>query len=403
MRKEFLGFPRAAKLYLASQFLISGYYTWPFWYGYANERISASQFGIYLAVVYIIGLLSEVPTGAFADRYGRKLSATLGAVLSAVIPMIVFVGGNFTAYIFAAVISGIGSAFISGSLESLVHDLPEMNKEVFRKIMVQDTFFYQGGLIISSLLGGLMYSISHVLPFVAQFASFLLAALVIKQLPSNDGIEKSGVDVDGSTKRDRLKEYLSDTKEGFLHLFRVKLLRPLIIFGCTISVLMWMCIEYVNEAAMIDYGLQPNLRGLFIGGSKLVALLFLNIIVVRKIKTDEQKLLYLLFMTSGVFMLYSIGAKSIFLVAFIGFNLVSSTNANYIRPMLHDHIENKWRATAISAYSFVSNLVNAATSIAIGYLLQKQGVIFVQRSLLVLFVMVGIPALLNYRSRLTSR
>ncbi len=400
MKQEFLAFPRSARLYLVSQFLLSGYYTWPFWYGFASERITASQFGIYLAIVYIVGLISEVPTGAFADRYGRKLSATLGAILSAAIPIVVFIGGNFTAYVIAAIVSGIGSAFVSGSLESLVHDLPSMTKELYRRIMVQDTFFYQGGLIVSSVLGGFMYSLNHALPFVAQLASFLLAAFVIMQISSEgEVITPREVYMDAS-RRTRLKDYLHAAKVGFLHLFRVQTIRPLIVFGCTISILMWMCIEYINEAAMIHYDIQPDIRGLLIAGMKLLALVILNTIVLKRVKTDEQKLLYLLFVMMTVFALYSIGIKSIFLIAFLGFNLVSSTNANFIRPMLHDHIESEWRATAISAYSFISNLVQAIASIGVGYMLQKQGVVFVQRSLLALLLLVGIPSLLTYLPRI---
>lgn len=399
MKKEFLTFPRSAKLYLVSQFLLSGYYTWPFWYGFASGRITASQFGIYLAIVYIVGLISEVPTGAFADRYGRKLSAVIGAIGGALIPLIVFVGGNFTAYIIAGVISGISSAFVSGSLESLIRDLPNMSKELYRKIMVQDTFFYQSGLIVSSAVGGFMYSLSHPLPFVAQAASFILAAIVIAQISSEGeviAVRESSAD---TTRRTRLKEYIGSTKEGFLHLFKAKIIRPLIVFGCTLSILMWLCIEYINEAAMIHYDIQPELRGLLIAGTKVIALLILNTIVIKRVKTDEQKLLYLLFMTLGVFSLYSLGVKSIFLLAFLGFNLISSINSNFIKPILHDHIESKWRATSISAYSFVSNLVQAIASVGVGFMLQKQGVIFVQRAFLALFVLVALPALLIYLPR----
>ena len=400
MKKEFLAFPRSAKLYLISEFLISGYYTWSFWYGFASERITAAQFGIYLAIVYIVGLVSEVPTGAFADKYGRKLSAVIGAVLSAAIPVVVFVGGNFAAYVIAAIVSGIGGAFVSGSLESLVHDLRGMTKEMYRRIMVQEAFFYQVGLIISAALGGFMYSLNHVLPFAAQLVSFLLAAVVIAQISSDGEVAVPQEAATHGGRRARLREYLSATKEGFLHLFTIQIIRPLIVFGCTMGVLTWMCIEYINEAAMIHYGLQPDLRGLLIAGTKLLALVILNVVVIKNVKTDEQKLLYLTLMTVTVFTLYSIGIKSIFLVAFLGFNLVSAIGTSFIRPMLHDHIESRWRATAISAYSFTANLVQASAAVAVGYTLQKYGVVFVQRSLLVLFIVIGIPALMIYLPRI---
>lgn len=348
-------------------------------------------------------LLSEIPAGAFADTYGRKLSALIGALALSVAPFIVYFGGDFRAYIVTAVVAGIGAAFTSGSLESLVYDLPEMTKETYRKIMLQDTMFFQSGLIFSSAIGGFMYVFNSILPFVAQTASFLLAALLIAQMSSDGRLSKeepSGADL--SQYRQRVVKYLKDTKQGFLHLFAVKDTRPLIVFGASITVLMWMGIEYINEAAMIHYEIQPDTRGLLLAGAKLLALFILHTIVFKRVRTDEGKLKYLLFMTVMVFSLFSVGIKSVFLIAFLGFNLISSVQSNFIRPMLHDQINPRWRATAISSYSFVCNLAQAAVAIAVGMLLQSQGVVFVQRALLLGFLLMALPALLVYLPRLKS-
>lgn len=398
LKNDFLTFPRSAKLYLVSEFLISGYYTWPFWYGYASQRITAAQFGVYLAVTYIVGLLSEVPTGAFADRFGRKRSAIIGALLSALPPIIVLRQGSFSAYIIAACIVGIGGAFVSGSLESLVHDLSDMTKDLYRKIMVQETFFYQAGLIVSSLTGGFMYSLNRSIPFYAQFISFIFAAVLISRI-SSDGEVLQYKTINHSHHGARVAVYLRSLKKGFLHLFTIKAIQPLIVFGCTLSVLMWMGIEYINEAAMIHYDLQPNVRGLLIAGAKLVTLVILNTIVLRRLTKDSQKLNYLMLLTGIVFTLYSFGIKALFLTGFLGFNLISSINSNFIRPILHDHIDKQWRATAISAYSFAANLAQAFASVIIGYLLQKQGVVFVQRILLLVFVVVAVPMLMRYLAK----
>ncbi len=400
MKAEFQSFPRSARLYLISQFLLAGYYTWPFWYGFASERISASQFGVYLATFYIVGLVSEIPAGAFADSYGRKRSAIIGALCGVVMPLIVYFGGGFSAYLAAAAIAGMGGAFISGSLESLVHDLPGMSKEVYRRVMVHDTFFYQTGLIVATALGGFMYTTKSIIPFVAQAISFLLAAIIIMQVSSDGENIKEATQQHQVSYGKRLKLYIKTNKEGFLHLFAVRDIRPLIVFGTTISVLMWMCIEYINEAAMIKYSIEPEARGLVLAGAKVAALLVLHTIVLKKVKTDKQKLTYLLIMTIAIFGLYSVGVKDLFLIAFLGFNLISSVNSNFIRPMLHDHIENKWRATAISTYSFIGNFVQAIVALAIGVMLQTQGVVFVQRALLFLFIAVGVPAFIRYIPRI---
>jgi len=399
MKQEFLSFPRSAKLYLISQFLVAGTYTWPFWFGFANERITASQFGIFIAVTYIVGLVAEVPTGAFADSFGRKRSALLGALCGVLVPLIVYGGGTFVAYIMAAIVGGLGSAFISGSLESLLYELPDMSRDIYRRVMVHDTFFFQSGLIVSSAAGGFMYSLNHFLPFGMQAISFLLAALVIHAMAA-DMLTPAEERAKDENKKRRLVKYLRTNKEGFLHLFGVRSLWSLIVFGGVLGILMWLSIEYMNEAAMIHYQIVPEQRGLLIAGAKILALLALNFVILRSIRTDRQKLIYLCVMSLLVFGLYSLGVKELFLLAFIGFNLISSVRDNFIRPIIHDHIDNRWRATAISSYSFVCNALQALGSLVVGVLLQRQGAIFVQRAFLVLLIVVAVPAFFRYLPRL---
>ncbi len=394
MRKEFLSFPRSAKLFLVSQFLLAGYYTWPFWFGFASQIITPSQFGVYLAIFYIVGLAAEIPTGAFADSYGRKLSGVIGALCGVIMPLVIYFGDSFSGFIIGAVVAGIGGAFTSGSLESLVHDLPDMTKDLYRRIMLQETFFWQGGLIISTGLGGFMYATRTSIPFFAQAISFLVAALIILQISSDKAIH-----VKERTKPSygqKLGKYLKTNQQGFTHLFKITDIRPLIVFGTALNVLMWMGIEYINEAAMIHYDLQPEIRGLLLSGTKVIALIILNLFIINNVKSDWQKLIYLMSMTLTAFLLFATGIKSLFLLGFLGFNLISSVNANFIRPMLHDHIESKWRATAISSYSFVSNLAQAITAVIIGVALQNNGVVFAQRLLLMIFILLALPAILRY-------
>lgn len=397
MQKEFLRFPRDAKLYLTSQFLLAGYYTWPFWFGFASERITASQFGVYLAIGYIVGLIAEVPTGAFADSFGRKQSAVIGALCGVLIPLIVYIGGDFSAYIIAAIVAGIGSAFISGSLESHLYELPGMNKTLYRRVLVQDTYFWQAGLIVSTALGGLMYSLVAWLPFVMQSLSFIVAAVFIMQISS---AKSTPIEDDSyvKNKANPLINYFNTNKIGFLHLFTVRKLWPLILFGSTLGVLTWMSIENINEAAMIHYGIVPSNRGLLLSSTKIIALLVLNFIVLKMIKTDRHKLMYLCLLVIFVFGLYSFDHKGLFLIAFLGFNLISSVHSNFIKPIIHDHIDNQWRATAISSYSFVGSILQVVAALVIGVILQSKGVIFVQRALLLLFVLIAVPTVLRYLS-----
>ncbi len=394
MKKDFLSFPRDARIYLISQFLLAGFYTWPFWYGFATERITATQFGIQLAVSYVVGMIAEVPTGAFADSFGRRRSALIGTLGGAVYPFIIYFGGDFSSYIIGAIVVGVASAFTSGSMESLIYELPQVDKKLYRKIQSLEPTFWQSGLILATMLGGFLYSFNHFLPFAVQAVSFLLAALLISRVTAREAtIEQI---VESETRHQKFIRYITTNIQGFKHLFEFRTLWPMLVFGSILSVVMWIGIEFVNEAGLIRYGVAPDLRGLTIAGVKVVTIVLLNMIIIRKLKTDNAKLQYLGTVSIFAFTFYSFGSVGAFFIGFLCFNMVSAVMSNFIHPVIHDHVLDKWRATAISSYNFLISVARAFVSILVGVLLQKNGIVFVQRFLLALLVVCALPALTLY-------
>ncbi|WP_414053799.1 MFS transporter [Macrococcus equi] len=70
------------KLYYLFNFVIYFYVWMPIWVIYfQNKGLSLSQIGILDSIGYILMVLSEIPTGIIADKYGRKYSLFLGSLL----------------------------------------------------------------------------------------------------------------------------------------------------------------------------------------------------------------------------------------------------------------------------------------------------------------------------------
>lgn len=386
-------FNKDAKLFLISRGLLAGYYTWPFWYGFATERLTTSQFGFFIAFAYIVGMFAEIPTGAFADRFGRRRSALMGAFLLAVFVPVVYLGRTFEFYLIFALFSGVGTAFLSGSAEALIYESKGMTKDIFRKVMEFESIFWQTGLIVATAIGGILYSVNPFLPFLAQTISFMIAFFVISKLTDDSSTKKSS---EHHIFSKRVHRYLAQNKQGFMHLFEVRQLWPLIIFGVSLSVLIWAGIENLNEASMIYHGYIPFERGVILSVTKAIVLVLLATVVFRLIKKDTTKLIYLYAMIMLAYGLFSRGDKYLFLLGFVFFNLTSSVLDNYIRPIFHDYIEDKYRATAISTYSFLSSLFVALSSLIIGFALRTNTVVVVQRYLLIGFTILGSLSLLKF-------
>ena len=84
--------------------------------------ITLFQVALLAAVFEASVLVFEIPTGLFADRYGRKLSVGIGFFLFAVSGLVFLLYRNFTGFLMAEVLFGLAEAFISGAGEALAVD-----------------------------------------------------------------------------------------------------------------------------------------------------------------------------------------------------------------------------------------------------------------------------------------
>ncbi len=301
---------RVAKLYLISQFLGGLFFAWPIWYAFASQALSPVQIGLYFSVLYGTQLIAEVPTGAFADKYGRKRSALVGSFLLIATPLIMYFGHSFPAYMLCGLISGVGMAFTSGSLDALIYDHKSVSKQAYRLIVWLEITFFQTGLILSAISGGFLYTFHPSLPWLAEGLAALLCFIIVAL------ITESPIDTKAKVK----ESYTRYFKTGVKHLLATKYLRIIVLVGVPLSAMMTICIEYVNEAQMIEYGLEPSLRGLLIGGAKIFALIIINLILFKLLRHDRTRLLFTAVIGTIIFIAMGVSSLPLFLVIYLLFN-----------------------------------------------------------------------------------
>ncbi|MGB2694100.1 MAG: MFS transporter [Dehalococcoidia bacterium] len=119
------------KLYFF-HFLMNFQLWWSIWVIYLQDLrgFSLTQVTILEAVFWVTAVVAEVPTGAIADRHGRKVSLVLGA---SCITLAVFVFGMATTYpviLLSYGAWGFGVAFLSGAEHALLFEsLKELGRE----------------------------------------------------------------------------------------------------------------------------------------------------------------------------------------------------------------------------------------------------------------------------------
>lgn len=353
---------RVAKLYLAYKFLSALYFTYPIFYQFALQAVSPVQVGLFFSLIGVSGFIAEIPTGIVADKYSRKLSALLGMAPLSVAPLIIFFGHTFPAYLVAALFYGLGRAFLNGALESLVYDHKTTSKTAYRRINTLEITYGQTGILVSAAAGGILFSIGQSLPFITEAGAGAACLALIAFIQ-----EQNKADYVRSTASHR-----QHFTQSMTYLFATTYLRVLVLMGVTFSVMLGMCIQFVNEAAMIEHGLPPNARGLLISGAGVATLIILHAVITKKVKGDAERIVYLTAGAAIAYICMSLGNLPLFLLGYLVWCCLNATSS-FIRLMVHDRIPGSHRSTIMSNFKALAILVGLGASTATGLLVQWAG------------------------------
>jgi MFS family permease len=132
-------------------------------------------------------VFSEMPTGSFADRFGRHRSLALSCLLLSISFVIYYLSQSFYLFIVAEVVGAIGQTFASGAAEAwLVDSLKARNEyhlkeKVFRQELTSKSIGVIIGCLSGSFLGGIDLSLPWLAAALFMFITGLLAFIFIKE------------------------------------------------------------------------------------------------------------------------------------------------------------------------------------------------------------------------------
>lgn len=128
--------------------------------------------------MFLSGTL-EMPTGAFADKHGRKKAVVLSCLVLTIANLIYFFSNNFWEFVIAECIAALGltmhnGAFQAWIFDSLKHHLYQGDiNEVQRKI----TQYGRIGVIVGCVAGGYLAVSNLAFPWLASSFGTILAGL----------------------------------------------------------------------------------------------------------------------------------------------------------------------------------------------------------------------------------
>lgn len=127
----------------------------------------------------------EIPTGIVADVYSRKLSIVIGVVLTGVGFILEGSISSFVFVLVAQIVWGLGSTFISGSVEAWIAE-EEKDKDL-DKIYIKGAQAGQIGSVIGIVLSTVIANFSVRLPIIVSGVLFIILALFLwLYMPENN-------------------------------------------------------------------------------------------------------------------------------------------------------------------------------------------------------------------------
>jgi len=177
--------------------------------------------GIYSIAVVLL----EIPSGYFADVWGRKNTIIIGSIFGTIGFITYSLTGGFWGFLVAELILGVGQSFISGSDSALLYDSLLIEKKEKEYIKVEGRVISIGNFAetIAAIGGGYLAEISLRAPFIAQI---FITALAI---PASILLIEPTI---GTKRKAKFKEILKIVQYS---LFDNKVLRSNILYSAVIG------------------------------------------------------------------------------------------------------------------------------------------------------------------------
>jgi MFS family permease len=323
------------------------------------NNLSMTQVMMLETIFIGLVLLLEVPSGAFADIFGRKLSVAL-AMLFASISFVIFgLGTTYWTFLIAQIFIAFGWALTSGADSALLYDsLKEIKEEskyakIYGKGNFLQLFTYSGSALISGLLSiYLGYRNLFFISAVIFFIAFIIG-LTFKEPPIHKKVHK--------------KNYFKHLLEAIKFSYNQKVVRNLIIYYgmfAALGHLTWFLLQpFYDQSTFPKYivGIAIFLYFITAGLGNLTAEKF-----IKRIK--EEKLLVIILLIAslsfiGIFFVHKLIA--LLLISIMSF--VCGVRDIFVNKGINEQTDSHQRATVISIQSMSKSLMYAIFAPLIGY------------------------------------
>jgi len=312
----------------------------------ASKGMSLTQLGLLETIFHLTSFTMEVPTGAIADIFGRRVSRIMGRMTNLISVIILLLSNNFWMFAVSFIFTALSYNLESGAGDALVYDsLKEIGEEErFMKVNGNKELFYQVASTISFLIGGILATKSYSVAFT------LTIAFGIITITQSFTFKEPSI---GMVRRDEVKEnvFIKQIKDSIKVIMKNPRIGTLIIFTDSIMVFCTSIFFYMQNYLKAD-GYNEAAIGVIYAISSLAAAITSTQVQRIERKVKEQGILLLIPIIT-IACIFGIGFSKYHYIFFIIMMLTESVifvaTSDYINKM----IPSENRATILSFESMV--------------------------------------------------
>lgn len=319
---------------------------WVLYLGF--KGMSLVQIGLLEGIFHITGFISEIPTGALADLFGRKRMIVIGRVTSLISAIIMLFSNSFAGFAIGFILSAWGYNLNSGSEEALIYDtLKVLNKEdEYLKINGRINLIIEISQGLAVFIGGILSQINFSFSYIAAIVVGILSLVASFNF----------IEIKIEEKYEEEITIVKHFKSSINILKNNKIL---------LNILMFFPLIYTFSAIIYFYG-QRFLSDL--GYSRInISIIFLfngilssfGAILSNKIYEEFKNRSWLIISIIISFLIILMGCvnKKISILIFLIIGFLTSILQPISSKMINSMVESKQRATIISVESMFYSLM----------------------------------------------
>ncbi len=335
------------------RFLMQFQLWWPIWVVYLlkDRGLSLTQVTILDVPFFLLMVLAEVPTGAIADRYGRRVSLMVGSCMFAVAVFVFGIADNYVVILLSYTAWGFGMTFQSGADTAILYDSLKAagREDDFQKINSRLWALTSGSVLAAILLGApLAAATSYTFPILLS-AGIALAAVPVAfsmhEPRHGDDEEK--------------EPYLQTVATGIRDAWNRPALRYIILFSALLGAVTFAPLIFV-QPFLDEHGVGTGNLGVWqapVRGAGVIAALLVHQFVAR----TGQRTAFLAMPAAIAVAMFALAGFD-FLWASMAFLVVGAV-AGMQNPVLatyvNKRIPSERRATMLSVQALIASLILA--------------------------------------------